>query len=633
MAEGACGQTPCTALSGSIIIKPIIHCLIFFPLLISASTVDYHLTVTEKNITIKGKTSTALAINDSIPSPTLYFNEGDVARIEVRNNLKKEPTSLHWHGLLLPNDQDGVPFLTTPQINPGCSFTYHFPLTHPGTYWYHSHSGLQEQRGLYGAIIVRPKIQTGPPIDRDYVVVLSDFTHENPSLVMRTQMRGSNNYAIRKGTMQSITGAIRAGSLADYWEREKSRMLPMDVSDIAYDASLINGHEQQFLPAKPHDRVRLRLINAGAATYFFVHSAFPQMTIVAADGNEVRPIKTNRLLMGIGETYDIIVTMPDSGSCEIRATAQDVSGHASLMLGSGAARMAENIVRPNYYNMEHMLAQSLDMNDDPLHPNASPYKYLRSLHKTGYGKNHPTRSIDLHLTGDMERYRWSFNDKTLNEESTILVKRGEVLRINLVNDSMMHHPIHLHGHFFRMINEAGAYSPLKHTVDLPPMGARTIEFLANEKGDWFFHCHLLYHMDAGMARVISYDVQGADHRPELGPSAYEPWYWMVDGVIQSNMTMGMAGIMWGRENFILGWERAMGDHEENNNDTLLQKPDHQMKIKEHKGENQFVWSHYFDPNISSMVGYRFSLENSEDNRFFAGVSYRLPYLIRTVLRQ
>ena len=200
--------------------KHIIHCLILFPLLIGARTVDYQLTIAQKNITIKGKTSTALAINDSIPSPTLYFNEGDVARIEVRNNLKNEPTSLHWHGLLLPNDQDGVPFLTTPQINPGSSLTYHFPLTHPGTYWYHSHAGLQEQRGLYGAIVVRPKKQSGPTVDRDYVVVLSDFTHENPSLVMRTLMRGSSNYAIRKGSMQSITGAIRAGSLADYWARE-----------------------------------------------------------------------------------------------------------------------------------------------------------------------------------------------------------------------------------------------------------------------------------------------------------------------------------------------------------------------------------------------------------------------------
>ena len=352
------------------------------------------------------------------------------------------------------------------------------------------------------------------------------------------------------------------------------------------------------------------------------------MTIVAADGNEVRPVKTKRLLMGMGETYDIIVTMADSGSCEIRATAQDVSGHASLMLGSGAARRAGDIVRPNYYSMDHMVAQSLDMNDDPLHPNASPYKHLRALHKTGYGKKHPTRSIDLHLTGDMERYRWSFNDKTLYEDSTILVKRGEVLRINLVNDSMMHHPIHLHGHFFRLINEAGAYSPLKHTVDLPPMGAGTIEFLTKEQGDWFFHCHLLYHMDAGMARVISYDDQGADHRPNLGPSAYEPWYWMVDGVIQPNMTMGMAGIMWGRENFTLEWEHAMSDHGGNHDD--MHHP-HPMEMKEHKGENQLVWSHYCDPNFSSMAGYRFSLEDSADNRFFAGLSYRLPYMIRTEL--
>ena len=582
-----------------------------FSIFLHAHIVEYHLTVAEKTITLGNKTSTGLAINDSIPAPTLEFTEGDVARIHVTNSLKKEATSLHWHGLLLPNNQDGVPYLNTPPIAPGELFTYEFPLTHSGTFWYHSHFGLQEQRGLYGGIIVHPKKSNTAAYDRDYVMVLSEFTHEDPKAIMRTLMRSSNYYSIRKGTMQSIAGAIKQGSLRDYWQREKSRLLPMDVSDIAYDAFFINGLSTQYLPAKANKRIRLRIINAGASSYFYINSAFPNMTIIAADSNDVQPLKTEQLLLGMGETYDIVVTMPANGAFEIRSTAQDISGHASLILGNGLLHQAKDLSRPNYYNMDNMLNQALDIDDDPLHPHSSPYKFLRALKKTTYKNATSSRSIDLHLTGDMERYRWSFNNKTLYEESTISVKRGEVLRINLVNDSMMHHPIHLHGHFFRMINEAGDYSPLKHTVDLPPMGSRTIEFLANEHGDWIFHCHLLYHMDAGMARVISYVDQGADHQPNLGPSAREPWYWMIDGVAQTNMTMGMASLMWGRENFNLDWEHGM------------------VEDDDHSEENQFVWSHYFNPNISSLAGYRFSLHDSEENHFFAGVRYRLPYLIKS----
>jgi FtsP/CotA-like multicopper oxidase with cupredoxin domain len=359
---------------------------------------------------------------------------------------------------------------------------------------------------------------------------------------MRNLMRGSEYYSIRKGTMQSLYGAYQQGSVKDFWDRERTRMLPMDVSDIAYDAFWINGKAQQELTAKPGERIRLRVINAGASTYFYLHSAFPQMTIIAADGNDVKPLSTQRLLMGMGETYDVLVTMPASGRYEVRATAQDISGSASLWLGSGTEHRATDIPRPNYYSMDHMLNQALEIEgSEKMH--GSPYRNLRALQKTHFAKGHTRREIELHLTGDMERYRWSFNNKTLFEESTIPVKRGEVLRIKLINDSMMHHPIHLHRHFFRMINEEGEYSPLKHTVDIPPMGSRTIEFLANEYGDWIFHCHLLYHMDAGMTRIISYDDQGADHKPNVGPGAREPWYPMVDGMIQNNMTMGMASIM------------------------------------------------------------------------------------------
>lgn len=591
--------------------KPIVIFLLAFAAVVQARIVDYHLTIDEISITHGGQTSTGMAINGSIPAPTLIFTEGDVARIHVHNSLNKESTSLHWHGLLLPNDQDGVPYLNTPLIAPGESFTYQFPLSHAGTFWYHSHQGLQEQRGLYGGIVVHPKKTSTPRVDREHVMVLSDFSHQNPNRIMRNLMRGSNYYSIRKGTMQSLWGAIRQDSLGDYWEREKTRMLPMDVSDIAYHAFWINGKSKQALAAKPGERIRLRVINAGASTYFYLNSALPKMTIISADGNEVKPLDTKRLLLGMGETYDLLVTMPPTGSYEVRATAQDVSGFASLWLGDGEEHRAPDVVRPNYYKMDFMLNQALDM-EDPLHPHGSPYNQLQSVRKTSFPQALRTREIALHLTGDMQRYRWSFNNKTLFEESTIPVKRGEVLRFKLINDSMMHHPIHLHGHFFRMLNDAGDYSPLKHTVDLPPMGSRTIEFYANEHGDWIFHCHLLYHMDAGMARVISYDDQGADHQPNLGPGAREPWYPMVYGIIQNNMTMGMASIMWGRENFSLEWEHSLKSESE-----------------DHHEENEIYWSHYFSPNWTSLAGYRFSPHDSEENHFFAGVRYRLPYFIFT----
>lgn len=360
--------------------KQITLFLFLFAAAAQARIVDYHLTIDEISVTQGQKTSTGMAINGSIPAPTLIFTEGDIARIHVHNSLDRESTSLHWHGLLLPNDQDGVPHLNSPLIAPGTSFTYQFPLTHAGTFWYHSHQGLQEQRGLYGGIVVHPKTARGPRIDREYVMVLSDFSHQNPNRIMRNLMRGSNYYSIRKGTMQSLWGAKKQGSLSDYWEREQTRMLPMDVSDIAYDAFWINGKTQQSLAAKPDERIRLRVINAGASTYFYLHSALPEMTIIGADGNDVKPLKTKRLLMGMGETYDLLVTLPTRGRYEVRVTSQDVSGSASLWLGDGEEKRAADIVRPNYYKMDYMLNQALDL-DDLQHPHGSPYKHLQSLKK------------------------------------------------------------------------------------------------------------------------------------------------------------------------------------------------------------------------------------------------------------
>ncbi len=584
-----------------------------------AGVVDYDLTIAETRMAPAGKDVRVLTINGGIPGPTLRFREGDIARIVVRNSLRHEQTSIHWHGLLVPNAMDGVPYLTTPPIEAGTEMVFEFPLKHAGTYWYHSHTGLQEQSGVYGSIVVEPK--GGEPIaaDHDVVVVLSDWTNERPKEVMRTLMRGSDWYSIEKGNAQSILGAARAGALGDYFAREKARMAPMDVSDIAYDAFLLNGQRRCVQAAKPGDRVRLRVINAAASSYFYLHSATGPLTIVAADGPAVEAVQVDRLLIGMAETYDLLLTVPPSGLWEFRATAQDNTGHASLFIGdpAGSENAATALPSPNLYTMDEMLLSALEDEDTPLdeireNPRPSaPYAFLRSSQRTTLSG--PPREMTLRLTGDMTRYLWSFNGKTLAEDSTIPVAKGEVLRMELINDTMMHHPLHLHGHFFRVLNRNGDFSPLKHTVDVPPMGSRTIEFLADEEGDWFFHCHLLYHMDAGMARVFSYRAaEEPGYQPALDPKMENPWYFMIDGTALSSMTMGMATAMSGRENLSLLWDYGY-DH------------------GEHHAENEYdaVWSHYFDPNFSTFLGYRLTDDEAAEDRFFGGVSYRLPYLVET----
>lgn len=583
---------------------------------LSARVVTYDLSISEQKLAPAGKTKTALTINGGIPGPTLHFKEGDVAKITVTNNLANQETSIHWHGLLVPNKEDGVPYLTTPPIKPGKSHTFEFPLTHSGTYWYHSHTGLQEQRGVYGSIVIEPKGGETVKADRDYVLVLSDWTNENPKEVMRTLMRGSEYYAIRKGNAQSIYGAYKAGALKDYFSREKSRMNPMDVSDVAYDAFLINGKQSSLLEAKPGETVRLRIINAGASTYFYAHSSTGPLTIVAADGPAVQPTKVDKLLIGMAETYDVLVKIPKSGSWEFRATAQDNSGHASVFLGKGDQHLAKSLPSPMLYSMDHMLDAAMgemngmgDMEMDNKHMErpSAPYAKLKSTRPTNISAKHPRREIELRLTGDMTRYIWTFNGKTLAEDSTIPIRKGEVLRINLINDTMMHHPLHLHGHFFRLINGQGNYAPLKHTVDVPPMGKRTIEFLANEEGDWFFHCHLLYHMDAGMARVFSYQKSvDPEHEPTLDPKLLNPTFFIVEGDILSHMTMGDAMIMRGRNDFGFMWEYSY-EHEEY--------------------ENDLYWGYYHNQNLYTTLGYRFTNQHDSENRAFAQVNYRLPYLI------
>ena len=550
----------------------------------------YHLTISDTTVNYTGKKVKAIAVNGQIPAPTLHFREGDTAIIYVHNSMMME-SSIHWHGLLLPNDQDGVPYLTTPPIKMHETFVYKFPLRQSGTYWYHSHTMLQEQSGLYGAIVVEPE-QEKYKVAGEEVLLLSDWTNEKPEEVLRTLKRSDESnewYAIKKGYAQSLDKLIEHHALGDRLRAGFSRIPPMDVSDVYYDKFLINGKDLIDLSKyKPGDKIRLRVVNGSSSTYFNIEYAGNQMQMISSDGNDIQPINVNRVLMGIAETYDFIITVPENGSYEFRATPMDQTGKASVFIGSGGQHFVKDMPKPDMWTMNGMMkladvnvpmmmnkgismqymdmkgmkmehdAPSMNMNDDDTAMMTMPdgtrmkmsdmkgmndekedtatmvmpdgtrmkvsdmqddddeneedsnyivfnYNMLKALNPTAL-KGKVDRNIVLNLTGNMYRYVWSINNKALSQQDTILIKRGENVRMVLVNNTMMNHPIHLHGHFFRVVNDNGDYSPLKHTVDVPPMRTVVIEFPAGEaSGDWMFHCHILYHMMSGMARVVRYE--------------------------------------------------------------------------------------------------------------------------------
>ena len=596
----------------------------------SPRVVEYTLTIAREEAAVAPRKRRGIAINGSIPGPTLYFREGDHARVNVVNRLDDDEASIHWHGLLLPNAMDGVPYLTTKRLEPHAEHVFEFDLRQSGTYWYHSHTGLQEQEGVYGAIVIEPRegaaaLHANLGVAREVVAVLSDWTDESPREVMRTLMRGSDWYSIKKGNAQTLFDAWKRGKLSQYFAREESRMPAMDISDVAYDQFLVNGQpEARASEADAGERVLVRVVNASASTYFHLTWAGGPITIVAADGQPVQPVDVRRLLIGIAETYDIVVSMPATGEAlELRATAHDGTSHTALVLG----RLDAPVVRaldpppPEKYGMNEMLSAGLSSISEAKGLAAAseerpfaPYELLRTREPSRIAlaaQSRGVRAITMRLTGDMERYLWSIDGKTLAEASPVRISSGEVVRIEFVNDTMMHHPMHLHGHFFRVVTAAGEFSPIKHTVDVPPMGRRTIEFVADEDpGDWFLHCHILYHMDAGMARVVSYLELGAEHQPVLDPAMIAPTYLFLDAAVLSNMTEGHVMLMSGRNDFFARWDTGYGieDHDS-------------------KGEVDLGLSHYYDPNLSALAGVRFTSKEHAEDRLFAGAHYRLPYLV------
>jgi len=536
--------------------------------------VEYDLTVAETTVNITGKPTKAMTLNGLMPGPTLAFTEGDTAVIRVHNKLKTE-TSIHWHGLLVPNRQDGVEYLNTLPIGPGQSLTFTFPLVQSGTFWYHSHTPFQENKGEYGSIVIQPQ-QPTVKTDHELVMILADWTDEKSAYVMKNLKRRTEWYAIKKGNDQPLNQIIKHRALGAYLTQSFNRMPPMDISDVYYQRFLINGKDtSRYEQFKPGETIRLRVINAAGASYFHVQFAGGPMQLVAADGIPVQPVSTDRMLMAIAETYDFIITIPKSGAYELRASAQDGSGYASAFMGAGKPVFAPKIPKPDLYQITTVMSKmpggnrsgmsfgtykplvrllppgtpvtpeaSMDMTgmktmpamdmpnkdmsgmdmsgkavpkpDDGMKDagmempmfdkfNTFDYKQLRSIEKTVFPANRPVREVTLNLSGDMRRYIWGFNGKTLSGAEAIAVRRGEVVRFRLVNNTMMFHPLHLHGHFFRVLNGQGDYSPLKHTVNLSPMETVVIEFLADEENDWFFHCHLLVHLVGGMGQVVHYE--------------------------------------------------------------------------------------------------------------------------------
>lgn len=609
----------------------------------SGHVVEYDLRIAERTLSPAGRPVPALTVNGTMPGPTLRFQEGDLARIRVHNDLPGEETSTHWHGLLLPNAQDGVPHVTTPPIQPGATHTFEFVLRHAGTYWYHSHTHLQEQRGVYGAIVVLPRAGTrtaaSDRADRDEVLVLSDWTNEDPDEVMRTLARGSDYYSLKRGSAQSLLGAWKAGEMKNYLDREWSKMPPMDVADVGYDAFLINGRRHLQLGGRPGERIRLRVINAAASTYFYLHWAAGPLTIIEADGLPVEPVAVPRILIGNAETYDVVVTIPARGEWELRATAMDGSGHASAGLGQGLPHPASDPPKPQIYSMDEMLDLAMTMQDDD--PRASvdlprpgpPYPLLRARRDTTLPAEAPRRDLTMNLTGDMGRYVWSFDGKTMAQDGVVTLHHGEVVRLELVNNTMMHHPIHLHGHFFRVLNGQGPRAPLKHTVDVPPMSRRTIEFEANERHAWLFHCHLLYHMMSGMSRVFRYETESgplgipaAAHPSDgsvsaagepgsaprehsatnLGEHGHDMWFAWGEATLLSNLGEGMLNVRHGPHDLIANWEIGWEG------------------VPHTEYEADLLYQHYFSPDLQVFAGARLTNESGADHRAVAGFNYRLP---------
>ncbi|NML40181.1 multicopper oxidase domain-containing protein [Chitinophaga sp. G-6-1-13] len=625
---------------------------------LAQKTIRYDLYVGDTMVHYSGKMKHALAINGTIPGPTLHFTEGDTAEIYVHNTLHEE-TSIHWHGLILPNQEDGVPYLTTQPIKAGQTHKFRFPIVQHGTYWYHSHTMFQEQSGMYGSIVFH-KRDAAP--QKEEVVLLSDWTDIHPHQVNRMLHNASDWFAIKKGSTQSYAEAIKKGYFGTKVTNEWKRMNAMDVSDVYYERFLTNGQPQAAAPTyKAGDKVRLRVINGSSSTYFWLNYGGGKLTVVANDGADVEPVEVDRLLVGVSETYDVIVTIPDNKSYEFLATAEDRTKSTSLWLGTGDKVAARHLPKLKYFEgmkmMNDMMRmdgnldtsggmmmtnQTMDMNTvmypEITNPDSTAgdivtlnYGMLKAPEETTLPAG-PTREFKFELTGNMNRYVWTINNKTVSETDKILIKKGENVRIVLYNNTMMRHPMHLHGHFFRVLNGQGEYSPLKTVLDIMPMEVDTIEFAATESGDWFFHCHILYHMMSGMGRVFSYEDSPPNPQVPDPVKAYRMLkrddrmlHFMGQVGLESNGSDGEIMLSNTRYRLSAEWRLGLNDRHGYENETHFGR---------YFGKNQWLlgyvgWDVRYrkmgDDDEKNLFGQR----NTKDFRqvLHLGVQYTLPMLI------
>jgi CopA family copper-resistance protein len=600
------------------------------PLILSGNS--FNLVVEQVPVNYTGRLAYATAVNGSVPAPTLRWREGDTVTLAVSNRLK-ETTSIHWHGIRTPSEMDGVPGLSFPGIAPGETFVYRFPVRQSGTFWYHSHSRFQEQIGQYGALVIEPQDKHPVEYNREYVVVLSDWTDQDPEIVFSNLKQESHYFNFHQRTIGTFVSDVRKKgvipAVSNYLMWARMNMSPTDILDVSGNTYtyLINGQPPSMnwtALFHPKQRVRLRFINASSMSIFDVRIPNLPMAVMQTDGNDVEPVTVDEFRISVAETYDVIVQPPDASAYTIFAQAEDRTGYATgtlaprhgmraaippmdprpvrTMVDMGMGQMqgmnkgamhnisgmemkgmrpmevgavsgmsmgqpqtppahemknmpgmemkaesnqAEQYARrarmigpnapgqpgprtsaeftvPDMGDMKAPVGENVKQHLGPQIDNvaelpterlssageASPpgrrvlsYSALRAIYR-GTDPRPPDRDLEIHLTGNMERFIWGFNGERFTDAEPIRLKLGERVRIILVNDTMMEHPIHLHGLWSELENGNGAFRPYKHTINVKPGERLSFLVSADTPGQWAFHCHLLYHMEAGMFRAV-----------------------------------------------------------------------------------------------------------------------------------
>jgi FtsP/CotA-like multicopper oxidase with cupredoxin domain len=491
---------------------------------------DFNLTIGELPVNFTGRSRIATAVNGRVPAPLLRMRQGDTVTLRVTNRLRV-PTSIHWHGFILPADMDGVPGLSFAGIDPGATFEYRFKVNQAGTYWYHAHSRFQEQTGLYGPIVIEPRGGERHASDREHTVLLSDWSDADPEWIYATLKRQSGYFNFGKRTVGDFFADARrqgiAPTLADRRMWGEMRMDPTDLVDVggATYTYLMNGvppaDNWTGLFARG-ERVRLRFINGSSMSFFDVRIPGLKLTVIAADGQDVEPVTVDEFRIGTAEVLDVIVTPSSDRAYTIFAQSMDRSGYARGTLAPQAGMTAE--VPPldprvpltmTDMGMDAMAGMPASARlSDPgvgLRGNGRHVLSYADLHTIGgpIDARIPGRDVELHLTGHMERYTWSFDGRKFSEAEPLRFSHGERLRVVLVNDSMMTHPIHLHGMWSELEAEDGSFLVRKHTVSVQPAQRLSYLVTADALGRWAYHCHLLYHMEAGMFREVVVAPPGA----------------------------------------------------------------------------------------------------------------------------